>query len=69
MWNKCKKSFIWDGVVGNIKDNKSRIPISKSNKLRNFGNKNYSYKKLDKNNNNLPFLNAQNQHGIWNCPT
>ena len=61
-FNQCetnvKKVLYEMGVVGNIKD-KSRIPLSKSNNLRNFANKNYSSKKNDKN--NLPFLNAQNQ--------
>ena len=51
------------GVVGNIKD-RERMPLSKSNNnnLRHFGNKKYSSKKNpERNNNNLPFLNAQNQ--------
>ena len=62
-FNQCetnvKKVLFEMGVVGNIKDNKTRIPMSKSNNLRNFGTKNYSSKKIDKNN-NLPFLNSQN---------
>ena len=57
-----KKVLYEFGVVGNLKD-KTRVPLSKSNNnnLRHFGNSNYSSKRNNDKNNNLPFLNAQNQ--------
>ena len=53
-----KQIFYEIGVVKNIKDKNTKVPLSKSN---NTNLRSYQTKKSDKNYNNLPFLNAQGQ--------